>query len=1082
MIRKPTSLKLICILALLLLAVSGWCQNAPDKTAMLKQLAQATSAQLPNRASGVARANPKEAAELALDLIFYRWVSARSGIPCDVPNPDAIISELSRSLGDPVVEWSLGMFPTSGAGAASTKLPPNDDERVSLISDLRREYGKALDYEESSPVNAVAALKEAQTLCQKLRLGISEALVLKVLGDHYLYNMSRYRDAELCYRWAVMIFGPYDCVQCSAIVYDDYGFLNSRLGMASAAVQNYESAAQQWLKLSTQGPDRYKFLNLAGQEYMKAGVAQATTDSEKALELMNRALEHLWNCAYATKSYADFINNSISVAQVYRERGNVSKAQDLLAKARNAAKEQNDPLLIADVFEELARTYGAAGSATNAAEAERKRKEALEQAAQAGEIAAAKLEQAAPLSKDDRAAAVRSTRSGATAYSELKDYAKSTALWRRLAAAQKKAGQIEEYASSLRSLARALDMQEMHQESLEARLEAAVAVRTRNKTLARDIGLEMVQALVEAGDLTNALEAFRELVPIFEESGDVRGAAGILEGRGSLLAKHGNSKDAITDFAEARAVYLEQVGDPWAAAGASLKMAAAHISEKETAQARGVLESALQEIEKKNAQENLDNPSDPKRGELLMNLHRQLASVYVISGSSDEAVKLLKKARRYPWVTELVNAMRSDADPVIQQFAAGLDIIGGPPENVDSQTFPNSGRLWADTWAGFWNTCVVLEAQYSAAYNALPIDPLSLLKASQVIPKDSVVVTYMPTATATYAFTVGFGKYVCREIGVGSADLDAHIAKLRGVLKTFEESLSVGMPVSSDWTGTAFLQVRDPLSALYSQLIAPIKQDLAGARRVIFALPDDLSGLPMHALIVSETNGVPRFALEDFEVSYLSQGMMSDLVGRESRMVDSSSDRLAIFADPEGNLPGAVDEAKAIRSVYLNSQWYTGERATASNFLRECERAAVLHIAAHHVIDPNPARFELRLAPDGESDGILGVEELSKLINSRIGLVVLSACDSISSSDPISTGPSRAAELFSMMGVKSVLGGLWKVSDAAAATLMADFYRNLSKGQSRTEALQRAQLNMIQSKKYAHPFYWACFALYGNPR
>ena len=97
---------------------------------------------------------------------------------------------------------------------------------------------------------------------------------------------------------------------------------------------------------------------------------------------------------------------------------------------------------------------------------------------------------------------------------------------------------------------------------------------------------------------------------------------------------------------------------------------------------------------------------------------------------------------------------------------------------------------------------------------------------------------------------------------------------------------------------------------------------------------------------------------------------------------------------------------------------------------------------------------------------------------------MLSACDSIASADPISTGPSRAAEIFVQAGARSVLGGLWKVSDAAAARIMVDFYRGLARGQSRTEAIRRAQLAVIESKEsteFAHPFFWACFALYGSP-
>ena len=112
----------------------------------------------------------------------------------------------------------------------------------------------------------------------------------------------------------------------------------------------------------------------------------------------------------------------------------------------------------------------------------------------------------------------------------------------------------------------------------------------------------------------------------------------------------------------------------------------------------------------------------------------------------------------------------------------------------------------------------------------------------------------------------------------------------------------------------------------------------------------------------------------------------------------------------------------------------------------------------------------------------LGMRDLFGISNPKLRLVVLSACDAMGSSDPISSGPAMAAEEFSMIGAKSVIGGLWKVSDEVASGIMGDFYRNLTRGQTISQALRGAQKKSIEEKQFAHPFYWACFALYGNPR
>jgi hypothetical protein len=428
--------------------------------------------------------------------------------------------------------------------------------------------------------------------------------------------------------------------------------------------------------------------------------------------------------------------------------------------------------------------------------------------------------------------------------------------------------------------------------------------------------------------------------------------------------------------------------------------------------------------------------------------------------------------------------MRNDkADPETAKWANTIDVttIDGP--------FPQSEgpgeRMLGDNWGAFAQSCWWLEKQYPREYNMLPVDPLDLLKCRKLLPEGLLVVEYLTTESSLYAFVCGRDRSVCRQAAIARNAIDSMVNRLRRTLRNCEEGLSAGIPIPpmADWQEPSFLEIKEPLAGLYSQLVAPIREALADHRRLVFVLPNDLAGLPIHAFISSERDSVPVFMLQEYEISYLARGMLDDLVGPSCRAVDPGSDWVSIFADPEGNLPGAQKEATNVKNAYISSRWYVGrDRATATNFLNELKQGGVLHIAAHHRIDPNPSGFELLLAPDKNSDGTVGVQELSVIQSANLQLVTLSACDSIGSSDPISSGPARAAEVFSLAGAQSVLGGLWKVSDEAASRVMGDFYRGLSRGKSRTEALQRALANVVESKQFAHPFYWACFALYGNPR
>ena len=64
---------------------------------------------------------------------------------------------------------------------------------------------------------------------------------------------------------------------------------------------------------------------------------------------------------------------------------------------------------------------------------------------------------------------------------------------------------------------------------------------------------------------------------------------------------------------------------------------------------------------------------------------------------------------------------------------------------------------------------------------------------------------------------------------------------------------------------------------------------------------------------------------------------------------------------------------------------------------------------------------------------------------------------------------------------KSVLGTLWPVDDEAAVNVMTQFYTGVAQqGQTKAQALQQSQIQLIRNPKLAHPFFWAPFALIGN--
>ncbi len=98
-------------------------------------------------------------------------------------------------------------------------------------------------------------------------------------------------------------------------------------------------------------------------------------------------------------------------------------------------------------------------------------------------------------------------------------------------------------------------------------------------------------------------------------------------------------------------------------------------------------------------------------------------------------------------------------------------------------------------------------------------------------------------------------------------------------------------------------------------------------------------------------------------------------------------------------------------------------------------------------------------------------------------LVTLRACSSgrteIKSGDEL-IGLTRA---FFYAGTPSVIASLWNVNQNSSQQLLNEFYRlwlDNNKPLYKWQALRQAQINMIKTEDYAHPYHWAPFVLIGD--
>lgn len=285
-------------------------------------------------------------------------------------------------------------------------------------------------------------------------------------------------------------------------------------------------------------------------------------------------------------------------------------------------------------------------------------------------------------------------------------------------------------------------------------------------------------------------------------------------------------------------------------------------------------------------------------------------------------------------------------------------------------------------------------------------------------------------------------------------------------------------------------------TTLYNLLIAPLEKMLTG-KKVLCIVPDSaLWELPFAAL--RDKSG--KFLVERFAISYAPSLTTLSAMQRYARQrVEKRKGQLLAFAYPSfgasrkielplrgtfEELPQTEREAKAIAALFgKDAQVYLREQATEERFKTEAPKYRILHIATHGIFDVSSPLYSGLLLSQGKfEDGILEAWEIADMdLNAE--LVVLSACETARGLVKEGEGLIGFAWAIFVAGCPSSLLTQWQVADKSTAELMAAFYRNWrSQKITKAEALQRAQLSLLRSNQWSHPFFWAPFVLIGDWR
>jgi pentatricopeptide repeat protein len=476
----------------------------------------------------------------------------------------------------------------------------------------------------------------------------------------------------------------------------------------------------------------------------------------------------------------------------------------------------------------------------------------------------------------------------------------------------------------------------------------------------------------------------------------------------------------------------------------------------------------------------------------------------------DEALKYSEKSK----AAVMLSSMREMEAKKIGNFPAGLkerekllkiELASYNKFLFDEKQKPRADQQKVKLWSGkvfeinqkYDSLVKVIEEKYPSYYN-LKYNNEVITSASilEHIQPNQAMVEY--TLTDTSLYTLVF------------ADKQMHLFNIK-IDSTFRKDIRrlrdlTAAEGNQDFSHSNLDQFAAAASHLYDVLIAPCKNVVKNKRLII--IPDAEIGyisfdiLLTHRLKPNEKDfrDLPYLIAEN-TISYAASATM---LYSDFRNKKDTRGNLLAFAPSYDNIknvkvndlmnkrsernyllpiPGVIKEVENISKIF-NSNVFEGKEATESNFIRDAGNYGVLHLAMHTIInDENPLYSKLVFFQnkDAANDGLLNTYELFNM-ELHAELAVLSACNTGTGKLMKGEGIMSLARGFFYAGVPSIVMTLWSVEDYSGVELMTSFYKSLSEGKTKDEALQYAKLSYLRSTDQlkSHPHFWAAYVSIGD--
>ena len=687
-------------------------------------------------------------------------------------------------------------------------------------------------------------------------------------------------------------------------------------------------------------------------------------------------------------------------------------------------------------------------------------------------------------------------------YRRLGEYEKALDYYNQAQAIQKETGNRAQAGETLDEIGVAYAAEGQYEKALNYHLQSLEIQRAtgnlrREAVVQTNLG-ETYRSLKQPG---KAFEQFSSALAVFRNIGDLANAATALEGIARIEQQQNNVKGARKLIEESLAL-------------------------RETVRARsGSLELRAS-----------FRASVERAYEFYIDVLMQQHAMFPDQGFDAEALKASERGRARSLLEQLSEAqidIRQGVDPALIDKERDLTRVLNAKAQREMQLKARRGS--SEEITTLQREISALEDEYqqvqaairksSPQYSALTQPkPLDLKGIQRQLDADTVLLQYALGEERSYVWAVtqnGLQAYVLpKRAEVEDAAREVYESLVaRSVVKSLETSAQRRRRIAE--ADANFQQIAMRLSRL---ILLPAAVQVNRRRLVVVAdgalqyvpfaaltvargpyrplvLDHELVSLPSASAFAVQRQNLQHRPLAPKSVAVVADPVfsMSDVRFKTGAQAQATTDATAtrIIEHLQGTakgqlsisrLPFTRQEADQILAVAPSGNSFKALDFNANRSIAtggELSKYRYVHFATHGYLDTSRANLSaivLSLFDEQgkPQDGFLRTHDIYNL-KLPAELVVLSACETGLGKDVTGEGLEGLTRGFMYAGARRVIVSLWNVNDKATAALMQRLYVGmLRSGKTPAEALRAAQVEMLRTRQWESPYFWAAFVMQGE--